>query len=151
MLEGLLALAIFGSFTWFCILTGLLICIFFWSENVEHGEIAFAGLVAFLIINYYWGNLPISNYISWINALIYFGIGFLYAILKCYVYGTKSNDAKWDKDHLKGNVFRWWFLWPISLINWIFSDLLKDFYNLLYRVFKNTFEFFFTLGVNNKK
>jgi len=150
-MEGLLALAIFGSFVWFCIISAIIICIFFWSENAEHGGIAFVGLILFLIINYFWGNVPISNYISWINGLVYFGIGFLYAIIKSYVYGLKSTDTKWDIDDLKGNVFRWWFIWPVSLINWIFSDLLSDLYSFLYKLFKGTFEFFFTLGVNNKK
>ena len=36
------------------------------------------------------------------------------------------------KSYLKGNVFRWWFLFPISLLNWILSDLIEDVYDFIY-------------------
>ena len=56
---------------------------------------------------------------------------------------STSKIEKFDSttyDKLKGNVFRWWFLWPISLLTWIFSDLLRDFWNLLYDNTKKIFQ-----------
>lgn len=48
------------------------------------------------------------------------------------------DDTTYSK--LKGNVFRWWFLWPISLLTWIFSDLLKDVFNFIYDKLKRIFQ-----------
>jgi hypothetical protein len=44
------------------------------------------------------------------------------------------------KENLKGNVFRWWFLWPISLLIWIASDFIIDFWKIIYNFFKGLFE-----------
>lgn len=149
-MSGILALAFFGSFFWFCVITGLILIMCFISENVKQGGLAFTGLVIFLLVNYFWGNVPVMDYVSWMNTLAYFGVGFVYAILKTIAYGSKSSNVTRDITYLKGNVFRWWFIWPVSLLNWIFSDLMKDLFNFLYTKLKGTFEYFFYLGVGKK-
>lgn len=44
------------------------------------------------------------------------------------------------KGKLKGNVFRWWFLWPVSLLTWIASDFIRDAWKIIYNFFKGLFE-----------
>lgn len=148
-MEHLLSLAIFGSFMWFCIVLAALLITFFWSESVEHGGIAFIGVVAFLILNHFWGNVPVRDYISTVNVLIYLGLGLIYAVIRTYFYGRNSSER--DIAYLKGNVFRWWFIFPISLISWIVSDLCRDLWNWVYDLFQGMFEYFFKLGQKAKK
>lgn len=148
-MENLLSLAIFGSFVWLCIFVAAVVVAFFWAENEEQGGIAFVAVVVFLIVNYFWGNVPVFNYVSWINGIVYFGIGLVYAVIRTYFYGKKSDER--DIHYLKGNVFRWWFIWPISLINWAVSDLLGDLWNWAYDRFEGMFEYFFKLGNKSKK
>ncbi len=149
----LLSLAIFGSFVWFCIIVFILRCTCFWSERAKHGGIAFAGFTIFLIINHFWGNVPVSNYLTVTNILIYLGIGLIYAIIRAYNYGTKNptDEYKTAIGKLKGHVFRWWFIWPISLLSWLFTGLIKDFFDFLYRLFKGMFEYFFKFGQKHNK
>lgn len=144
MINDFLSLAIFGSFIWFCIILACLIAVCFWAENVEHGGIALLGLVCFLIINHFWGNIPVSDYLSWTSVLIYLGLGFTYSVIRTYYYGRNSKDS--DITYLKGNVFRWWLLFPISLLNWLATDLLVDLWNSLYAQLRGMFEYFFYLG-----
>jgi len=51
------------------------------------------------------------------------------------------------KTHLKGNVFRWWFLFPISLIDWVLSDLVKDVYNWTYKQLHKVYESILDFGL----
>ena len=44
-------------------------------------------------------------------------------------------------------VFRWWFLWPISLINWAISDLIKQLYNFVYDKLVHFYDEVFNLGL----
>lgn len=148
-MDALLSLAIFGSFVWFCIFLAALLVAFFWAENVEQGGIAFVAIVAFATINYFWGNIPLFSYLNWTNALIYLAIGLIYAVIRTYFYGRNSTER--DIHYLKGNVFRWWFLWPISLLNWIVSDLIKDLWDWVYERFHGMFEYFFKLGQKSVK
>ncbi len=145
MFNDFLSLALFGSFVWFCVILACLIAVFFWSENVEHGGIAFVGIVCFLIINHYWGNIPIRDYISVTSVSIYLGLGLIYSVIRTYYYGRNSKYQD-DIDYLKGNVFRWWLLFPISLINWLVTDLLSDLWNSIYARLRGMFEYFFNLG-----
>lgn len=50
-------------------------------------------------------------------------------------------------DKLKGNVFRWWFLWPVSLLTWVFSDLLRDVWDLIYDYTKKVFQAILDAGM----
>ena len=64
MFQEFLSLAIFGSFVWFCIITGLLFICYIISDAVESGIIAILGTVAFLVINHYSGNVPIMKFLT---------------------------------------------------------------------------------------
>lgn len=150
-MENLLSLAIFGSFVWACIFVLALIITLFVSEHVEHGGIAFVGVVAFWAVNYFWGNIPLTNYINWLNIAAYLAIGLLYTVIKAYFRGRSTKYFNDELRYLKGNVFRWWFIWPISLLSWIFSDLLEQAWDWVYQKFQSTFEFFLRLGFKSNK
>ena len=64
---------------------------------------------------------------------------------------TKEDERNDFYDKLKGNVFRWWFMWPISGINWIVTDLLKDFWDYLFSLLKNFYQNILDLGIKSVK
>ena len=47
---------------------------------------------------------------------------------------------------LSNNVSRWFLLWVVSLINWIITDLLGDFWEWLWTKIRSLFEGIFRLG-----
>ena len=47
---------------------------------------------------------------------------------------------------LKGHVFRWLFLFPVSLINWVISDLLTDLFDWFYSKMGKAFNYIAMLG-----
>ena len=168
MIEGILAATLFGSFIWFGVFTSLLLILFFVSEFNEEGFIAFFALIVYAIFMYFAGMVDSTVYIpilSWTSILLYLGIGFLFSLIRTYFYGLKrkrdllkkSVPTKDDKEYaiqdmisdLKGNVFRWWFMWPISAISWVIKDLLKDFCEFIYKhtsvIFKNIATYAFNI------
>jgi len=52
-------------------------------------------------------------------------------------------------DSIKSNVFRYWFLFPISLTVWLFNDLFKDVFDVLYKFVGNLFNQIFLLGLGD--
>ncbi len=155
MFQEFLSLAIFGSFVWFCIITGLLFIFYMISDALESGIIAVLATVAFLVINHYSGNVPIVKFLTLSNILAYLGVGFLYASLRTYFYGRelRGTDSYVDSLELKGNVIRWWMLFPFSIISWCLTDLIGEFFNRIFFLFSNFFEKIFNSGrgVSDKK
>ena len=134
-----------GSIWWFITSVVIFFMFLFIAESKENGFIAFFGFLIFSIVNYYWGDFNVLAYFSWANIGAYFGIGLVYALFKTYVYAKKQRAKSLTDEHtsykykreraiedLKGNVFRWWFIWPISLVYWIFSDLFRDIWAFLW-------------------
>ena len=78
------------------------------------------------------------------KVIMYVFIGLLFAILRTY-FESKELNKEYEYDSLekfkkeldlKSSVFRWWFLFPISAITWLFGTLLfakvgTMFYNIL--------------------
>jgi len=153
LFGGLTALTLFGSFFWMAVLLVVLLIALFASEVEEQGGIAFIGVVTFLVLNYYWGNVPVMKFISWASVLGYLGVGLLFTIVRVFFYGREMaiKGNKFDVWYLKNHVFRWWFIWPISLLVWIFSDLLSDLWNFIYERLGHTFEYFMKLGYDSVK
>jgi len=151
-MAELLSLAIFGSFIWFCIITGVFLLLLFISEGIRQGSLAFAATAGFLVVNYYWGNLPIAAIFNWKLISVYLLLGFIYALIRVYFYGRSQKGKEKDFVYydLKGNVFRWWFIWPISLISWLASGLLADIWDWIYDRFEGLFKYFFELGRKSK-
>lgn len=143
-MENIIPFTLFGSGIAFGLLVGLLFIVLIVSDLNETGEIAFVAFVVAVGLNYFWGTFPFfSVAISVRNILIYIFIGFIFSLVRTYFKGKKlSPDAK-KYFNLKHHVFRWWFLFPISAITWIFGDLLKDLYDLLYYKISRVYESIF--------
>jgi hypothetical protein len=52
---------------------------------------------------------------------------------------------------IKENIFRWWFMWVISLIVWIISDMVEEIYDCVYQRMSKIFDYVFNLGVKSVK
>lgn len=145
MVEFLQSFTLFGSFIgfWFCV-AALIFC-FFWADNEEQGYGALASFIVFLLLTHFWSNYQFIDYINYKQVLLYLIIGFIYSFIKTFFYARKHGEV--GKKYLKDNVFRWWLLWPVSLTNWILSDLLKDIYSLIYKKLSGVYEKVFELGL----
>jgi len=152
--AGLLSFAIFGSFLWAAVLLGILVVLLFVSEVTENGFLAFAAVAAFVAANHVAGNIPLIKLLTWSNAGLYFSLGLIFTVIRVYFYG-RSQALKGYKEvnysYLKGNVSRWWTIWPVALLKWLFSDLLKDAWDYIYSKLGKVFEWILEAGFNSGK
>lgn len=171
MLETFLSIALFGSFVWWCIVTTVILFVFFVSEVKENGYVAFGFAIAYLTLFYFKGNQDLGIFLDWNYLLMYLGVGLIYSVLRTLIFGIKKKkevqkhvlDNNWinskkdaigyKKDQgdellrkLSGNVSRWWFMWPISLVVWILRDLAIDVWEWSYKKVHKVFEAIFVLG-----
>ena len=159
MIHQFLQLAFFGSFLWFCLFSIVLLVCFILSETEEHGGIAFVAVLGYLILNHFVGNIPTDVIFTWWNIGTYLVVGIIYALIRTYFFGREESKTHSKLGHvseseilseLKENVFRWWFLWPISLIVWLCSDVLGQIWEKLYKIFGSLFLNIFNLGYGKK-
>jgi len=171
-METLLTLTLFGSVMWFWMsaIAFILICVA--SDIEENGFAAFIVLIVTAILYYFWGDIKIIlAFITLINVTIYLIIGLFFSALRTFFTGrtlgkrlkdlpektkethsydtTKESEKIKFVNKLKGNVFRWWFMWPISLIIWLINDLIKDFWNFIYSKLKKFYNFILELGIKS--
>jgi hypothetical protein len=168
-----LTLTLFGAALWFWLSVLLFVIICFISDVKEEGYGATVALIAFSILLYFWGDLkPITSIFTIQNGLIYLGIGLVFSTIRTFFSArqlwetiknlpvTTERNSKYDTqeykkekfiNELKGNVFRWWFMWPISMITWLVTDIVRDIWNYLYSKFKGFFEFIVELGIKSAK
>lgn len=145
---------IFGSFIWFCIIVGVFIILCFLSEGYEHGGIGLGALVSLILVNYWWGNIPLIDLINWKFICSYLFIGFVFALIRTFFYARKKREIGWDEKalmrKLKGQVSRWWFMWPASLLYWIFSDLFGQVWDIVYDKIEDIFRQMVRWGLDKK-
>jgi len=139
----------FGSALGFLLVSVTLIILLFIFDNNEVGWAGFISFIVFGIVNHFWGNFPLLELFTWKNIFAYVLIGFLFALIRTYFKGQElkrksmpknvllSESASRTYDYrknfeLKDNVFRWWFMWPISFLSWVFTDIVRDIYNFIY-------------------
>lgn len=139
-METLLNFTLFGSAITFFIALVFLFFILIYVEANEKGPIGIIAFLCFLGFNYLGGNVSIFEIFTLKNIGLYISIGFVFAIVRTYFKGRELKGRYFD---LKSSVFRWWFLFPISAINWVFGKLLRDFYSFIYSKFQKFFEFIF--------
>jgi hypothetical protein len=149
-MENLLHFTLFGSGIAFGILTLVLIVLYFIADYHKNGYLATVWTILFLGITYFWSDFSILPYLTWKNIGGYLLAGFIFSLVRTYFKGRElsseyskltENDFKYHPTvegykernfDLKKNVFRWWFLFPISLLSWVFGHLIKDLYNFIY-------------------
>lgn len=162
-------MTLFGGVLWFWLSVVVFLTICIASDVNENGFYAFGTLVVFVIVFNFWGDIsPLLGFITVKNILMYIGVGFLYATLRTFVsskklkkllktlpeekpseypYTTKQ-DAKNDfKKELGGNVFRWWFMWVINALVWLFKDLIGMGWDYVYSKVKFYFNWIVDLGL----
>lgn len=149
-MEALLAFTIFGSVVWFYIILTIVLIALIASDIQEEWLAPLVIVGAFILINYFWGNIPIGKYLTWSNVGIYIGVGFIFSLIRTFFKGKElkreyeslqtllSNPYEQSLQEyksefaLKANVFRWWFMFPISIITWLFGSVFKDIWNYVY-------------------
>lgn len=135
-----------GSVWLFWILTGIFFSILFGAEKEASWKTCFITLGIGLFVFWKWTNVPVENLFSWRNTISYIVIGFTFALLRTYIFGKKRKGDDNGKDELKSKIAIWWFFFPISLLSWIFSDLVVDIYNTVYNFCAGLFEKIYSLG-----
>lgn len=132
-MENLISFTLFGSGVAFGIMMVALFILLLSADVWEEGTVAVVAVLIAIGLNYFWGTFPILKFISIRNISIYLFLGFIFSLIRTYFKGKelKGSDNK-KYFNLKDHVFRWWFLFPFSLINWVFGHLLKDLYNWIY-------------------
>jgi hypothetical protein len=131
-MENLIPFTLFGSGIAFGIFLVTFFISLILSDVKEDGISALVVVIISVFLNYFWGTFPILSIISFRNIAIYLFLGFLFSLIKTYFKGKKLDAEKKKSFDLKEHVFRWWLLFPICLITWVFGDLLKDLYNFVY-------------------
>ena len=167
LLSYLPEFLLWGSALYFWGATALFIFILFISEIKEDGWSGLVAFIAFIGLTHFCSNFDVFSIITLKLILLYLGIGLVHSLVRTYLYGRKRGIEKKGKefkdtflsreedfdndttDKLKGNVFRWWFLFPISFLTWVFSDLIKDVYNFIYSQFKIIFVKIVKAGQNS--
>lgn len=170
-MEALLALTLFGSVIgfWISVVVFLFIC--FLSDINESGYFAFGSLIIVSVLYYFWGDIKtLLPMFTLVNISIYLGIGLLFSAFRTFFAGRelgkeikdlpidKKSGERYDNQEyrkeqfvkeLKGNVFRWWFMWPISLITWLITDLVKEVWDWTYSKIKNFYNYILDLGIKS--
>ena len=172
------ALTLFGSAIWFWVFAVTFVIVCFVSETTKNGVLAFGTLVALTILVYFKGSVdPLLEVLTLRNVSIYLALGLFYSMLRTFFearklgnrikdfpetkkeakernlnqYETKESEKKDFIERLKGNVFRWWFMWFISLITWMLTDIVKDVYDYVYSKLAGVFKWVVDLGVKSVK
>jgi hypothetical protein len=177
-MGALLSLTLFGSVLgfWLSVLAFLIIC--FISDAVEEGGWAFAGMVILGGMFYFWADIkPVLEFFTLISVSTYLLAGLVFSFIRTFLaarklgkdtkdlirtkkeakeqgkYTDETQEYAKDRfvDKLKGNVFRWWFMWPISLISWIATDLVVEVWDFLYSKISGFYKHIVDLGISSVK
>ena len=170
-MNEFLTITLFGSTLYAFIALGVFLILCELSDIYENGFFAFGTLIIVSVLYYFWGSFQaVYELFTPIIISTYLLIGLVYSFIRTYIAGRKLgeklktlpeptektyNNKETEKrdyiDNLKGNVFRWWFMWPLSLINWLFTDLIKDTWNLLYSKMNRLYNNILELGIKSVK
>ena len=165
-MELLLSLTLFGSIFWGIFFVAFFIIMCFVADISENGFLATFFLIVIGMLFYVFGKETWQDFVSILtvkNFVIYFSLGLIHAIVRVYFHGRKEmqqvNQDRIDgksyehtiERNIREHVFRWWFLWPVSLIDWFIKDMIKDIYNWVYKQFSKLFDFIMDLVIKSVK
>jgi hypothetical protein len=168
------ALTLFGSALLFWISVFIFVVICFISDIVEEGGWAFAGMIVLGILFYLRADIkPILGIFTLINIFFYVLLGFLFTAFRVFFTGRKfwreikdlpvigkdennyyrSQGYRKDEfvSNLSGNVSRWWLMWPVSLLNLIFVDVIKEVWMFIYPRMNRFYVYILELGMKSAK
>lgn len=151
LFELLPEVILWGSIAYFWLLLVFVTIVSLICERHDNWFWLIGTILVFGFITQTRTNVDLRDVITLSNALGYLGIGFVYAMLMTYIYGRKS-DSKYSPEYydVKSKVIRWWFLFPLSIINWIVSDFIFDATEFIYDKFSGLFEYIFRLGYEHQ-
>jgi hypothetical protein len=158
-ISNLIAFTLFGNaFIFLGALLALIVFLFI-ADVEENGFYATAVTIIFIGLNQFKGDFHIQDYINWWDIGLYLVIGLGFALMRTFFKGREltkeytndynyynradltGDDAETIEEYitnnksnfdLKEHVFRWWLLFPISGLVWLFGTVFKDTWNLVY-------------------
>lgn len=155
LFELLPEVILFGSIVYFWVFASIITIILLASEKYESWFWVVASILGFISVTHFLTDLDVESVLNGWNLLGYFVIGFLYAILRTFIWGRKTTPSKSEIPmsfyDIKSKVIAWWTLWPVSIINWVLSDLISDVCSFIYDRFDKLFEYVFKLGLGKIK
>lgn len=132
-MENLLYYTLFGNAIVFAIVVVVFFIALILSDQEESGWIATILFIIFFGSIHFWSTFPITSYVTFKNVGMYLFIGFIYSIVRTYFKGKELNEKEKERFDLRDHIFRWWLLFPICAVNWVFGRLLADLFNWVYR------------------
>jgi hypothetical protein len=108
-----------------------LISLFIADYNDSFGSLIVCTAI-FVAVNYQWGSLDLAKFLDFKYISGYLLVGILFSFLRTWLLGKKLTEQEKKYLSLKSKVFRWIFFWPISLPNWIFSDVINQMWHFFY-------------------
>lgn len=131
----MLTYTLFGSMVWFYIISIIILIGLFVVEYEESGWLGFIIFVGYIILDHLSDkNYDLKLIFTWQNVLIYLFLGVVFSLIRTYFKGKELLEDEKKRFELKEHVFRWIFMFPISLLNWlVFRVLFKDVFNYLYK------------------
>jgi len=167
--DQIMALTLWGSAGWAIAFGVAFVIVTLISDYNENGWAITGSFGVLLVLFAIWGSTPLwvlFPLLSWKFIGLYLILGLGFAAIKTYSYAkkyAKENYSSYErsdsqdqlyleiKSKLRGNVFRWWFAWPISMLRWIFADLIVDLYEFIWPRIRVIFESIATVGVKHGK
>lgn len=164
-LSTLFSITLFGGVFWGLIAFILFVFFCFVADVNRNGFVATGFFLVIGSLFYFFGRESFNwfaSFITWKFTLFYLSTGLFYAFVRVFFHGRnekkiynlrRSNpdyllDYKMDRD-IKEDFFRWWFLWSVSLINWIISDIIRDIYDWFYQKISKILNFIMDLGAKS--
>lgn len=174
MIGFLIYFSLWGSIIAFLIASILWLISLFLSERYKNGFVGLFCTIIFSALLFQGSNIDYS-FITWTNFGLYIGIGFVHALLRTYLFGidikkkikdkfvenTKNEnlnhrssektileiESNYARMEIKESFFRWWLMFPISFMYWLFSDLAIRVYDKIYNIIQKFVYFLFNLGL----
>jgi hypothetical protein len=144
----------------------VLLIILFVSEVSENGFLATVFSLIIGVCFFFYGKDTWNSFVSILTVktiVMYIIAGLVFAIFRVFMHGRNEmrkavhfkatgNIGKYDiNKEIKESVFRWWFLWPVSLIVWVIKDFINEIYDLVYVAFDRFFNSVMNLGIKTVK
>lgn len=139
-MSDFLTFTLFGSNLLFAAAIAIIIIAIIFSQAKEQGWYALVAVASGLLINQFWGDFPIAEYISWPKIGLYIVVGFVYSVIRTWAKGKKLSAEEKKTFKLQDHVYRWWLMWPTSLLVWSLKDLIKSIYDLIYAKLSKMYE-----------
>lgn len=163
-MDNISSLAIFQeSWIFYVILSLFIISIiscFLDSDKKVPSAYCLSTLVAMVAYLEYKSDLN-NDWINYNSIAIYLVVGCIYFFIRVYFLGRNYVDRNYAEEETRikyrmeylwesigSNIIYWWFLFPLSFIEWALSDLSKVLTRFVNSLFKSLVEKLFNLGAN---